>query len=141
MNIQPVRILIASVLCSVLILFWGFIYWALLPTPAMVHKTAPAEQAKELHDPLAKMEQGTYIFPTKDSGESQTDFQERLEAGHVYMVSLVPKGINPMPNITFLQAFVHGLAACVIVGFLLSMVRGSLCCYSHRRVLLLGCSL
>ena len=132
MTIQPARILIAAIIASILIYFWGFVFWALIPVPEFAHRKLDAEQISALDDAFKNLDRGTYVQPQPDEDESAEDFAERHEKEFVYSLNFYPKGQTMMPPIVHLQAFVHGLAASVIIGVLLSMTAGSFCCYSHR---------
>ncbi len=134
MNIQPVRVLIASALASVAIFFWGFLYWTVIPHPSFTYKNLKQSQLDQFDKTLAGLDRGTYLNPRMRpyEGESTEESMERIESQAFYMISIVPKGVPPMPPVTFLQAFVHGFASAAILGVLLSMLRNSFCCYSHR---------
>jgi len=131
MNIQPVRIIVASLLAAVVIFMWGFVFWAKIPSPYFAHQTLPTDQIKNVTVDFKNMEKGTYLFPQPEEGESDKEFAQRTKGEMAFYLNFDPDGAE-LKSRTMLQGFLHAFVASVIAGVMICIVGSGFCCYAHR---------
>ncbi len=127
-----VRIIIATILGAVVLFFWGFIAWTVLP----LHKTSgwaltddgPVSEALK----QTALEDGVYYLPgmnidpsdTTEEGQAAMEaWVERHKAGPTGFIVYHANGREPMDPMVFLKGFVINLVSVFFAAVLLSWAR------------------
>ena len=129
-----VRLVIGSVLASVLIFLWGFGFWVLMPHPSWGFKSIPAEHLEEFNHDLALLEPGTYVSPYDGQipDETAEEMAARHEVSPIVILSVDPDGAPMMSPVAMIQSYLHGLIAAFMMGVLLMLAAPALPGYSER---------
>lgn len=123
------KLTFGTLLATVVLFFWGAIFW-MSPLPyTWLEKTADdglAGQALLSHFPRT----GTYVIPGPHNPEAT--LQKLHEAGPLVMVHLVKEGRPMMAGSTFALGFLQELVVVMLVGGLLHLARNALTTYVAR---------
>ncbi len=134
MNLNFGRIILTSLLCSVAIFMFGFVYWAMIPAPEWALKSIPKEKLAAFNIAAQSLESGTYISPGPQPmpGETAEEHLARMKAGPIVVISLDADG-GDMPDTKGLaEGFAHGWLAAILMAILLSMAAPALCTFKSR---------
>lgn len=123
------RVLLGGVLGGVVMFFWGFVYWALLPVPEGLVKTLPHEAATLLALDAAVPETGTYVFPARDKAASM---KERYAQGPLGVLAIRKGGADMDDPMLYLKGLLHFMACSAVALGIMSTVIGSLPTYASR---------
>lgn len=123
------RILIATVLSSVLLMGWGYVFWMHLPFAGEVIRELPAAEQFVLLVRKKIPESGTYHYPmppTSTSEEAINAFAIKHHDGPIMQFHIRKRGLDPMHPAVFSLGFLHYMAASFCLCVLLSMTSRSL---------------
>jgi hypothetical protein len=134
-----VRVLVAALLAAVVLFFWGFVWWMVLPFGSSVIQPVPlplADQEKfvaglETLTPAS----GVYFFPyagPSASPEDQEVVQKRQREGPLVEVVYRKNGVDAMSPAYFAKGFGHMVLSALLAGTLLSLAAPALRSYPRR---------
>lgn len=114
------RLVIGSLLAAVVVFFWGFVYWTVLPFPASVLQTLPGQETFINQLKAAVPESGAYLIP--GGAEVQTDeaLQERHREGPIATLFYRKEGAEVMSPSVFIYGYLHMLAAAFVAGIVIA---------------------
>ncbi|NNF05693.1 MAG: hypothetical protein HKN21_02925 [Candidatus Eisenbacteria bacterium] len=114
------KLVLGAILSGVVLMIWGFIFWATpISAPAYQH-TPNAEvlgEALLTHLPA----DGTYIFPDMQ-GLEESEFIKRHEAGPLATIHFRSAGVTAMEPMVFVKGFLHYVVTALVLGILLTLV-------------------
>lgn len=118
------RLLIASLLSGVLMMAWGFVFWALSPLPIDYFKPLPNQDAivGALKEQLPAS--GVYIFPSVSPGHQgdptkDPAFVSKHKAGPIGLVVFHREGDEPMAPMTYAKGMGHFILTSFLLGLLM----------------------
>lgn len=123
------RVALGSLLAAIVVFFWGFVYWTLLPFPKqLIHPIADeASFTQILNERLP--ESGVYNLPDQRAS-SASEYNQRFSSGPVALVVFRKAGADPTS--IFVGGFLHMLVSALLMGVLLRMASPALGSYSSR---------
>jgi hypothetical protein len=128
-----VRVLVAALLAAVVLFFWGFLWWTVLPFAGWTMKPAPNEEVVTATLKTNLPESGVYFLPFPDqSPEAQEAMQKRHPEGPLVEVIYRKDGVNAMSPGYFAMGFVHMALSALLAGALLSLAAPALRSYVAR---------
>ncbi|HEV7998830.1 MAG TPA: hypothetical protein VGP63_03045 [Planctomycetaceae bacterium] len=125
------RTLIGVAIASVVLFFWGFLYWGMGPYKTMIWKhakdDAAAGAALREHFP----QNGTYLVP--GFANDDATMEALSKKGPVALVNMIAvEGANSFDPLMLLKGFVLNLIVIVLIAILLRRVASSLPSYKDR---------
>ena len=139
------RVAGGSLLGAMVLMFWGYAYWAVLLPPGTALRDVhdQPELARALGSLLPRA--GTYFIPhmaehedDPQSGEhSHAELSEAL-GGTVAMVHFAPGAGNPLSPLTYLLSTAHFLLSTVLASLLLLVALPVLKTYARRAAFVFG---
>jgi len=112
------RLVLGSLLAAVVVFFWGFLYWNVLPFRSSATQAAPDEPS--LAQTLGALPAtGTYELPHLSASESPEAFVGRLSQGPIALVLLRKEGANASDPAMFINGFLHMLITALLIGLVL----------------------
>jgi len=125
------KLWIGATLAAVALFVWGFIFWALLPTPWLVLRGAPDEVALASSVAQALPGPGVYVLP-HPHGSDEAEAARRAVEGPILQI-ILSAGRDPMSPAMFLGGFLHMWISALLMGWLLMRFapagyRGALLC-------------
>lgn len=116
------RVILGSLVAAVVIFFWGFLYWNVLPLRNAATLAAPDEQ--ELMRELSALpESGTYQVPDPRNSGTEEEYGSRLGQGPVALVLLRREGGPLFDPMVLLKGFLHMLVTTFLIAIALRMAR------------------
>lgn len=123
-------VLIGSLIGSIVLFLWGFVFWGLLPVTGTVIESAPPSLAQELR---ALPKSGTYLIPSIDLYESdEVEFERQHEAGPIATLYVRKEGAEAGSASTMGLGLLHMFAGTLLMGLLLKSVAGGMPAYGSR---------
>lgn len=128
------RVLFGAVIASVVIFFWGWAYWELIPKninlPQQVDPwtSFPAENEEAIVSTLKNSlsQDGVYMYPPVDYSDES---KEKHSLGPLVQLRYAAGGVD-MPT-TMRNGFAHMAVSALLCAILLAIAE-PLCCYSLR---------
>lgn len=125
-----IRILAATLIASITLFIWGFVFWTVIEPAAGVIQTAPNEAALAADIARGLEKEGTYFIPT-DTSDMEA-WQARHEAGPLVTVMFKPNGAQAMDPAVMLRGFAHMFVSILLAAFLLRWIARFLGSYGQR---------
>jgi hypothetical protein len=133
------RLVIGSLVAAVVMFFWGFVFWQVLPAKFAVMKGVPNDA--EVMEVLKKNlpESGVYLAPYPDeaalSGDNKAAREElakRHEAGPLVQITYRKEGVKMLNPLVFAAGFGHFLLSALVGALLLQFALPNLPSYLCR---------
>lgn len=136
-----VRVIVGGVVGGVILFFWGFLSWVILPWHNYTFDQAPDEVKFGTVLSAELPTTGTYLLPMIPVGqmnsETQATFTERYSNGPVAIVHIRKEPRAPMPPQMFAIGIVLNIAMALCASAMLWMVRGAGLSYAQRLLLVM----
>ncbi len=118
-------------LAAVLIMIWGFVFWA-TPISSGVVKTGASEGILGPALSQSLPGDGVYVLPSMGEPYDEEAWRQAHRAGPLAMVFYRSEGSDPMAPGIYLKGFLHMLLSALLIGLLLKSVASSLPGYGQR---------
>jgi hypothetical protein len=119
------RLLLAALCGAVILFFWGFLWFGLLPGAKLTTQSMP-EGAQEAITAMtaANLPSGTYLYPPSSDAtpEAIAQTQAAFAKGPVVRVHYRQEGATFMDPKVMLTGFAHFLAAAFIISWLANLL-------------------
>lgn len=116
------RVILGSLVAAVVIFFWGFLYWNILPFRNAATLAAPDEQGL-MQQLSALPESGTYQVPDLRNSGSEEEYGNRLGQGPIALILLRREGGPLFDPMVLLKGFLHMLVTTFLIAIALRMAR------------------
>ncbi len=136
------RVIVASLLASVLWFMWGYVFWGLSGIPVATGMMAPLPNeldgtaSVKARTVFGELKTGVYAypFPPPSDGDEATiaAFANRYEAGPLMHIFYQQDGGPAMPPTQFLFGWLHMFGLCLGFGLLLMIVRTAVPTFASR---------
>jgi len=129
-----VRIVIASLMASVLMMAWGWFFWGFSGIPSKYIDRLPEEKDAVAAIRRHIAEPGMYhapYWPAEKNPEACQAYQERVKAGPLLWI-IYHAGEDMQDPIVYVRGFVHMIAMTLLAGGLLAMAAPRLPSYPAR---------
>lgn len=125
------RWLLSGVIGAVLVMIWGFLFWA---TPLSMGSMKTGADEEILRPALLQSlpEDGVYFVPGFDESHEEEAFAAAHREGPLATVFFVREGSEPMRPAVFVMGFVHTLVSVLLLGLLLRLAAPALPGYGAR---------
>jgi hypothetical protein len=132
-----VRVLVAALLAAVVLFFWGFLWWVVLPFAGWAMKPVPYQTRAKVTDGMKTLfsESGVYFLPFPEEGATPRDLedvQQRQREGPLVEVIYRKDGVEAMSPAYFATGFGHMALSALLAGALLSLAAPALRSYPRR---------
>lgn len=126
------KLILASLLASVLVFIWGFVVWAVLgPIVSPFHTVTDEVAVGEALKQYLKSGDGTYFLPNP-SKAGDADFAARHRSGPIATIHFQAAGTEPMGGGIFLGGWLHMLLCAFLMGLFLRSLALRLESYGER---------
>jgi hypothetical protein len=122
------RLLIGAVLAAVVMFFWGFVFWTLLPVSKQVMHGLPNEARVVGALQAGSLETGVYFYPWAEGADAEAMRQadEKHREGPVVEILYRAEGSPMMDPKMLAIGFLHFLASTILAGALLALAAPAL---------------
>jgi hypothetical protein len=134
-----IRLIIGALLAAVVLMGWGFVFWAFSPVSDSMVKRLPDEPAVIAALKKSNLETGHYFYPYPDKDIMAGKDPSKTEAwkkehrdGPLVEISYNKQGEDPMNPIMYAMGFVHFFAGALLAGLLLILALPRLPTYLGR---------
>ncbi len=124
------RLILASVLSGVVLMGWGFYFWAFSPFGDAMFNRTPNEIAVAEYLKETLKETGNYVIPYPDKEAMNFNnealmkaFQERHKIGPIVQIIFQREGLDPTSPLAYIIGFAHFVLSSLIAGILLAIAR------------------
>jgi len=129
------RILLAGFLGALVLFFWGFVSWEVLPWHSMTTHSLSNEDAVVAALKSGNPESGTYMIPGMGNSEAGKKAQmEKMKAGPVAWLHYSNIGMGEMDPMYFIKGFLTCFLAACLAASLLGKLSWSLASKFGARV-------
>ena len=113
------KFLMGVVVTAVVLFFWGFVFWMMMPFPKNVYRTAPQQDTYVDQLQAAISEPGAYLIPAGMSADpTDPTIQERHLAGPLVTILYRGEGAPVQGASVFMNGFLHMLVAAILAGMI-----------------------
>jgi hypothetical protein len=130
-----VRIFVAALLAAVVLFFWGFVWWTVLPFAGWTMKGVPNEEAVAGTLKASVPESGVFFSPFCDqsaTSEVQEAVAKKRQEGPVVELIYRKDGVDAMSPAYFARGYVHLAVSALLAAALLSLAAPALPGYLSR---------
>jgi hypothetical protein len=120
------RIFVGSVLASVVLMAWGFVFWMFTTVPQQTLRDLPVEEklVKTLKE--MEIEDGTYFVPfpsrdaiTGDVRDTKVKYDESRTTGPIIQINYRQTGESPENPTVYIKGFAHYFVVTLLAATLL----------------------
>jgi hypothetical protein len=117
------QIFIAGLVGGVILYFWGFLAWVVIPLHTPAIHTIANEDAVVSSMNAGMSKKGVYMFPAQppkgNTAETEV-WTKKMEKGPTGMVVYDPGGMAPMMPVQMVVGFINGVLCSMIAAWFLS---------------------
>jgi hypothetical protein len=131
-----VRMVIGSLVSTIVLMAWGFVFWTILPFPEEMWKGLPSSHEEAVIRTLKENlpESGVYISPLpppitmtgQEKKAAEEVFQTKHKAGPLVQIFYHKDGLDPMAPMSFVFGCLHYFVSAFLASLLLVMALHSL---------------
>lgn len=123
-------VMIGSLLGSIVLFVWGFLYWGVLPVTDDLLEGAPPALAQEVRD-LPRS--GVYTVPDMALyDQDEAEYNRQHESGPIAMLFVRKQGTQVGSPATFGMGFLHMFASALLIALILRSIAAGMPSYGSR---------
>jgi hypothetical protein len=126
------RIVLAAILSTAVLMAWGFVFWTMIPWSHTFFGRMPDEAAVLAAMKDSGQETGVYMFPSRDMNAPTDEEIERFQTGPLGFVFYRTAGADANPQSMYINGAANFLVASLIAGTLLCLAGPGLCSFAAR---------
>ncbi len=111
---------LGAVIGGIVVFFWGFLFWGVLPMADGATETVRNQKALQSLLDAALPETGVYMLPFSDD-PSDAEFQALHTAGPIATIYFRKEGSEPMAASTFVMGYLHEVVVLFLMALMLKL--------------------